>query len=148
MTTEPHFPDLAGAEPAGRPPADLGPAQPPRLRRPDREQMLMRPCSVDELIGDDHDARLVWRLVETWDLTAFLVTIRARGETPGRSATDPRLLVALWLYAATQGVAGGGNWHASASRAPPTAGSAARCRSTTTCSTTSGSATRRRSPAS
>jgi transposase len=67
----------------------------------------MRPCSLDELIGDDHDARLVWQLVETWDLSRFLDTIRARGEAPGRSATDPKLLVALWLYAATQGVAGG-----------------------------------------
>ncbi|MFO0951177.1 MAG: transposase [Isosphaeraceae bacterium] len=107
MSTPPLFPDLEGDGPAGRPPAGPGPAPPPRLRRPDREQMLMRPCSVDELIGDDHDARLVWRLVETWDLAAFLAAVRARGETPGRAATDPRLLVALWLYAATQGVAGG-----------------------------------------
>jgi transposase len=67
----------------------------------------MRPCSLDELLGDDHDARLAWRLVESWDLARFLDTIRARGEAPGRSATDPKLLVALWLYAATQGVAGG-----------------------------------------
>jgi transposase len=107
MSTLPLFPGLEGDEPTERPPADLGPAPPPRLRRPDREQMLMRPCSIDELIGDDHDARLVWQLVETWDLAAFLATVRARGETPGRSATDPKLLVALWLYAATQGVAGG-----------------------------------------
>jgi transposase len=69
--------------------------------------MLMRPCSLDELLADDHDARLVWRLVETWDLAPFLDKVRARGEAPGRSATDPKLLVALWLYAATQGVAGG-----------------------------------------
>jgi len=90
-----------------RPPVDLGPAPPPRLRRPDRAQMLMRPCSLDELLADDHDARLVWQLVQTWDLSRFLDTIRARGEAPGRAATDPKLLVALWLYAATQGVAGG-----------------------------------------
>jgi transposase len=69
--------------------------------------MLLRPCSLDELLPDDHDARLVWQLVETWDLSRFLDVIRARGETPGRAATDPKLLVALWLYAATQGVAGG-----------------------------------------
>ena len=62
---------------------------------------------LDELLADDHDARLVWQLVQTWDLSAFFATIRARGEAPGRSATDPRLLVALWLYAATQGVASG-----------------------------------------
>jgi transposase len=69
--------------------------------------MIMRPCSIDELIADDHDARMVWDLVQTWDLSQFLGTIRARGEAPGRASTDPRLLVALWLYAATQGVAGG-----------------------------------------
>lgn len=107
MSTPLLFPDLEGDEPTERPPADLGPAPPPRLRRPNREQMLMRPCSIDELISDDHDARLVWQLVETWDLAEFLAPIRARGETPGRAATDPKLLVALWLYAATQGVAGG-----------------------------------------
>jgi transposase len=107
MSTPPLFPDLEGDEPAERPRTDLGPAPPPRLRRPDREQMLMRPCALDELLGDDHDARLVWQLVETWDLSAFLAAVRARGERPGRPATDPKLLVALWLYAATQGVAGG-----------------------------------------
>jgi len=69
--------------------------------------MLMRPCSLDELLPDDHDARLVWDLVQTWDLSRFLDAVRARGEAPGRAATDPELLVALWLYAATRGVAGG-----------------------------------------
>ena len=101
------FPDPDGSEPISRPAVDLGPAPPPRLRRPDRLQLLMRPCSLDELLADDHDARLVWQLVETWDLSRFLDRIRARGEMPGRAATDPKLLVALWLYAATQGVAGG-----------------------------------------
>ena len=67
----------------------------------------MRPCSLEDLIDKEHDARLVWQLVQTWDLSGFLDAIRARGEAPGRAATDPRLLVALWLYAATRGVAGG-----------------------------------------
>ena len=108
MSTPLLFPDPEGDDrPTGRPAADPGPAPPPRLRRPDREQMLMRPCSLDELLADDHDARLVWQLVRAWDLSGFLDTIRARGERPGQSATDPRLLVALWLYAATRGVAGG-----------------------------------------
>jgi transposase len=69
--------------------------------------MIMRPCSIDELIDDDHDARLVWKLVQTWNLDGFLKIIRARGEAPGRASTDPRLLISLWLYAATQGVANG-----------------------------------------
>jgi transposase len=108
MSTSSLFLNLEGGdEPTERPPVDLGPLPPPRLRRPDRQQMLMRPCSLDELLPDDHDARLVWNLVETWDLSQFRDTIRARGEIPGRPSTDPKLLVALWLYAATQGVAGG-----------------------------------------
>jgi transposase len=108
MSTSALFPDLEGAPgPKERPPVALGPAPPPRLRRPNRAQILMRPCALDELLADDHDARLVWDLVETWDLSRYLDTIRARGEAPGRSATDPKLLIALWLYAATQGVAGG-----------------------------------------
>jgi transposase len=37
-------------------------------------------------------------------LTLFLRRIRARGERPGRAATDPQLLIALWLYAATEGI--------------------------------------------
>jgi transposase len=108
MSTPSLFPDPEGAEePTPRPPVDLGPAPPPRLRRPERDQMIMRTAALDELLADDHDARLVWNLVQTWDLTRFLQTIRARGEAPGRASTDPRLLIALWLYAATQGVAGG-----------------------------------------
>jgi transposase len=43
-------------------------------------------------------------LVLRWDLTLFLQTIRARGARPGRAATDPRLLIALWLYAAIEGL--------------------------------------------
>jgi transposase len=81
------------------------PPAPPRLRRADRRQMTMRPCSLEELLHHDHDARTVWTVVSSWDLSRFLETIRARGEDPGRAATDPSILIALWLYAATQGVA-------------------------------------------
>jgi transposase len=107
MSTPSLFSDPEEPEPVEPPPVDLGPAPPPRLRRANREQILMRPCALDELIHQDHDARLVWELAETWDLSQFLETIEARGETPGRPATDPKILIVLWLYAATQGVAGG-----------------------------------------
>ena len=82
-----------------------GPAPPPRIRHANRQQMLMRPCSLEDLLPDDHDARTVWTLVSSWNLDRFLDTIRARGEQPGRAATDPRILISLWLYAAIQGVA-------------------------------------------
>jgi transposase len=79
---------------------------PPRLRRPDR-QRIIQPLTYDELVPQDHEVRAVWTLVQGWDLTLFLQQIRARGTRPGRAATDPQLLIALWLYAAIDGIACG-----------------------------------------
>lgn len=81
--------------------------EPPRLRRPDRQQLRMDPLCLDECLPDDHPARLVWQVVERLDLSAFYESLKARGSDPGRAATDPRLLMALWLYAAIDGVGRG-----------------------------------------
>src|SRR3982750_1434566 len=77
---------------------------PPRLRRPDRQQLLVQPRTLDQLVPEDHAVRALWALVQRWDLTLFLQRIRARGERPGRAATDPQLLIALWLYASIEGI--------------------------------------------
>ena len=84
-----------------RPVPDL--SAPPRLRRPDRQRRV-DPRTIDELVPQDHPVRAVWALVVRWDLTLFLQAIRARGARPGRAATDPQLLIALWLYAAIEGI--------------------------------------------
>ena len=42
--------------------------------------------------------------VEGLDLSAFTATIRAREGREGRPAIDPKILVALWLYATIDGV--------------------------------------------
>src|SRR4051812_27257268 len=88
--------DCMDGPPAG-PRPDPGPPPPPRLPRPARHQVIMRPRSLDELLPADHDARIVWDLVTSWDLGRFLETVKARGDRPGRPATDPRILIALWL---------------------------------------------------
>jgi transposase len=86
----------AAAEPA--PDLMAGPLAPaPRLRPIDRDQRS--PSSMDELLADDHLARLVWAYVQQLDLSAFYGLIRAVEHVPGRNATDAALLVALWLYA-------------------------------------------------
>ena len=74
---------------------------------PDRRQAVMQPCVLDELLEDDHPARTIWSVVERLDLSRFESAIVARGGDPGRAATDPRLLVSLWLYAYTRGVGSG-----------------------------------------
>jgi transposase len=80
---------------------------PPRLRRPDRRQVTLEPCCLDERLAADHPVRTVEAVVGKLDLSGFYAAIEARGESPGRAATDPRLLIALWLYAATEGIGNG-----------------------------------------
>ena len=75
-----------------------------RFRRPDRSQMRMMPMSLDETIPPEHHVRVLWDLVERLDLSGFTEGLKVCEGEAGRSATDVRLLVALWLYAATQGV--------------------------------------------
>ncbi len=97
------FPQAVTAEAAanvGRPGAEA----PPRLQVPDRRQRFWEDACLDERLAADHPARLIWQLVETLDLSAFYTPLRARGPEPGRPAIDPKLLVALWLYAACEGV--------------------------------------------
>jgi transposase len=77
-------------------------AAPPRLHSPDRQQLLSS-RTIDELLEADHPARAVWSYVEGLDLTSLYDRIRARGSVAGRPPIDPRLLVALWLYATLSG---------------------------------------------
>lgn len=82
-------------------------SHPPRLRRPQRAQAVLEPVCFDEKLPADHAARTIWRVVERLDLSAFYDEIAARGSDPGRGATDPKLLVGLWLYATVDGVGNG-----------------------------------------
>jgi transposase len=75
-----------------------------RLRTPDRHQVVFRYGSVDELVGPDHAVRTVWQIVTHLDLSAFIEPIKAREGNAGRNATDPKVLVALWLYATIRNV--------------------------------------------
>jgi transposase len=66
--------------------------------------MVVSVQSPDDLVDADHPVRVIWRVVCALDLSKFYEPIKARDGAAGRDATDPRLLVALWLWAATDGV--------------------------------------------
>src|SRR4051812_45803124 len=76
---------------------------PPRLRQADR-QRLIPTMPLEGLIGSDHQARLVWDFCLGLDLSALYDAVRSRQGGPGHPAADPRILVALWLYATLEGV--------------------------------------------
>ena len=75
-----------------------------RFLRPDRSQMRMVAVSLDETIPAEHHVRVLWDVVERLDLSEFSAGLKVCQGQAGRCATDVRLLTALWLYAATQGV--------------------------------------------
>lgn len=77
---------------------------PVRYATANRTQVELRAVDLEALLPPGHAARLIWRFAEGLDLSAFYATIRARVGGPGRSPTDPRILVAVWLYATIDGV--------------------------------------------
>jgi len=95
---------IAEVFPAALPPAA---GQRPRTRLPQRQQWATHYGCLDDLLPEDHPARIVWEVVTTLDLSAFTAPIKAREHNPGRDAIDPQLLVALWLYASLDNVSSG-----------------------------------------
>jgi transposase len=85
-------------------PSDESLETPVRYETANREQVELYPCDLEALLPPGHAARLVWRFVEGLDLSAFYAVIRAREGRAGRPAIDPKILVALWLYATLDGV--------------------------------------------
>ena len=76
----------------------------PRLRGVNRAQLEWRPVDLDSLLPDEHRARIVWDYVLGLDLTPLYRDIQAVEGHAGAPATDPRLLLALWLQATLDGV--------------------------------------------
>ncbi len=87
-----------------KPQADTALLGTPRLREPKRDQIELRAVDIESLIGEDHPVRVIWAYVEGLDLSELEDRIKARGDRPGHPATSPRLLLALWLCATSDGV--------------------------------------------
>ena len=77
---------------------------PPKLRTVDRNQAVLRPMHVDELIAEAHPARGIWEFVESLDLETFYDAIASVQGEAGRSAFDPLMLVSVWVYAYSRGI--------------------------------------------
>jgi transposase len=90
----PETPVAAGSKSAGE----------ARMREPVRDQIELRAVDLDSLIGADHPARAFWAYVQELDLRELDDAIKAREHTPGQAPPNPRLLLALWLFAVSEGV--------------------------------------------
>jgi transposase len=76
----------------------------PRLRTANREQIVFRAAPLDALLPPDHPARIVWDYVVGLDLGPWLRQVKAVEGGPGRAPIDPKILMALWLYATIEGI--------------------------------------------
>jgi transposase len=76
----------------------------PRMREPVRDQIELRVVDLEALVAADHPVRVIWAYVEQLDLREVEEAIRARIHTAGQAPASPRLLLALWLYATSEGI--------------------------------------------
>ena len=73
-------------------------------REPLRTQGRMCFEVLEDVLSSEHRARLLWRVVETLDLSAFLEGRKALRGRAGRDVTSVRMLMTLWLYGISMGV--------------------------------------------
>lgn len=76
----------------------------PRVRSPVRNQIEFVNLSLDDLIPEDHHVRNIWYYINQMDLSLFFNKILSTSCNPGRPATDPKILLAIWIYAIVEGI--------------------------------------------
>lgn len=74
-----------------------------KLKTASREQFEFRQSCLDQLVPDDHKVRLIWDFVSEMDLSICLEGISSFYGGRGRSAIDPKILLALWIYTIIDG---------------------------------------------
>lgn len=75
-----------------------------RVKKPVRNQIRWVDASLDQLIPKDHRVRAVWAYVERLDVAVLYDKIQAVEGGVGRDAVDPKILLALWMFATIEGV--------------------------------------------
>jgi transposase len=85
------------------PPQPEKPAARPKYRAIQRERGEFVDLYIDHLIGADHPARLIWKIVERLDLSAFEAEVASFEKGVGRSRWPPQVLTSILIYSYTLG---------------------------------------------
>jgi transposase len=78
-----------------------------RVKRAQRGQITWGRVDLDAEVPADHEVRAIAAVVDKLDLRELYADVRARGEIAGAPATDPKILLGLWVYATSEGVGSG-----------------------------------------
>lgn len=71
----------------------------------DRSQTRWAEFDLESLIDEHHPARTIWELSGKFDLKRFEVDVKTREGEAGRPCWPARVLVSMWIYSYTLGVA-------------------------------------------
>jgi transposase len=74
-----------------------------KLMGANRFQYEFQTSCIDNLIPEDHKARIVWDFVSEMDLSVCLQDILSFYGQSGRPCVDPKILLTLWLYSIMDG---------------------------------------------
>src|ERR1700742_4033649 len=85
------------------PPQPEKPPGKPKYRAIHRERGEFVDLYIDHLIGADHPARLIWKIVETLNLSAFEAEVASFEKGVGRSRWPPQVLTSILIYSYTLG---------------------------------------------
>jgi transposase len=83
--------------------AAVDPKRGVRVREANRSQLAWGRIDLDAQLPEDHAARAICAVVERLELSALYASIEARDEVAGAPAIDPKILLALWVYATSEG---------------------------------------------
>jgi transposase len=97
------FPLPPAVAPPPAPPGAGDPKPGARLREAERAQLGWGPLDLDAQLPDDHPVRAIWAVVDRLDLSALYAQIDARDARAGAPAIDPKILLALWVFATSEG---------------------------------------------
>jgi transposase len=87
--------------------SELAPARvnsAPKIKLIDRKQSAFVALDVENLVGADDKVRAIWELTGKMDLSSLREKIVSREGAAGQAAEDPRLLIAVWVWAYSEGV--------------------------------------------
>jgi len=91
-------------DPQAPKPEGLTSPQQARVLRPVRNQVEWVARDLDASLPEDHPARAIWAFLDRLDLSPFYASIKSVLGRAGHPTTDPQVLLALWLFATSDGV--------------------------------------------
>ncbi len=75
-----------------------------KMRPVERKQYFMETTNLEDMVAEDDVVRAIWAFVERLDLSAYYNKIKSKINQAGSPAHNPKVLLAIWIYAYSQGI--------------------------------------------